>query len=139
MGYATGQTADPTYEQVCHENTGRDETVRVVYDSSKAPLSWLLGLFYRIIDPTSVNRQGGDTGRQYRTGVYYTNPQDKEVVEASLAALQKQYSQPLAVEALPLKNFYPAEEYHQKYLDKNPTGYCHVPWDAIEEVKKLRP
>ena len=139
VGHATGQTAAPTSEQVCHENTGHAETVRVVYDSSKAPLSWLLGLFYRIIDPTSVNRQGGDTGRQYRTGVYYTNPQDKEVVEASLAALQKQYSQPLAVEALPLKNFYPAEEYHQKYLDKNPTGYCHVPWDAIEEVKKLRP
>lgn len=139
VGYANGKTQAPTYQQVCRENTGHAETVRVVYDGQQAPLSWLLGLFYRIIDPTAVDQQGGDIGHQYRTGIYYTSQEDKPVIEASLAKLQEKYEKPLAIEALPLQNFYPAEEYHQKYLDKNPTGYCHVPWDAIDEVKNARP
>ena len=139
VGYANGKTAHPTYEQVKHENTGHAETVRVVYDPAAISLQELLEQFYKAIDPTSVNRQGGDVGVQYRTGIYYTDTAQKPIIEASLAALQTRYAQPVAVEALPLSNFYTAEEYHQKYLDKNPGGYCHISpalFDAAKNYKK---
>lgn len=126
-GYANGRTAAPSYEQVKHEGTGHAETVRVSYDPERLPLPELLERYYTVIDPTSRNRQGGDVGTQYRTGIYYSDPADRETVERSLAALQKRYEKPLAVEARPLENFYRAEEYHQKYLEKNPGGYCHIP------------
>lgn len=135
VGFANGHTLHPTYQQVRYENTGHAETVRVVYDADVLPLEKLLSLFYRIIDPVSVDRQGEDIGHQYRTGVYYTDAADAPVVAASLAALAKEVGQPLAVEACALEHFYPAEEYHQKYLDKNPGGYCHVPWAMIQWVK----
>ncbi len=126
VGYANGRTANPTYEQVKHENTGHAETVHVTYDPERIPLTELLEQYYKVIDPTLVNRQGGDVGVQYRTGIYYTDPDDQPVIAASLAGLQKQYDKPLAVEMRPLDNFYTAEEYHQKYLEKNPNGYCHI-------------
>lgn len=126
VGYANGKTENPTYEDVCHRDTGHAETVRVVYDPGKVPLSFLLSLYFEAIDPTSVNRQGGDSGTQYRTGIYYTDAADRAVAEASLKALQATLRAPVAVELLPLDNFWPAEAYHQKYLDKNPTGYCHI-------------
>lgn len=140
VGYANGRTANPTYEQVKHENTGHAETVKVVYDQNTITLEELLEWYYKVIDPVSVNKQGGDIGIQYRTGIYYTDPAHKEVIEISLAHLQKQYEQPLAVEAQPLENFYTAEEYHQKYLEKNPDGYCHIPsamFDAAKNSKFL--
>lgn len=139
VGYANGTTANPTYEQVKYENTGHAETVKVTYDPEKITLSELLEQYYKVIDPVSVNRQGGDRGVQYRTGVYYTDPAQKPIIEASLAGLQKQYAEKIAVEALPLSNFYTAEEYHQKYLEKNPQGYCHIPeaaFSAAREYKK---
>ena len=126
VGYANGKTANPTYEEVKHENTGHAETVKVTFDPDVMPLDELLTQYYKIIDPLSLNKQGEDEGTQYRTGVYYENDGQKAIVEASLANLQKQYDAPIAVEALPLSNFYTAEEYHQKYLEKNPTGYCHI-------------
>lgn len=135
VGYANGRTANPTYEQVKHENTGHAETVKVVYDQEKITLEELLEWYYKVIDPISVNRQGGDVGIQYRTGIYYTDPAQKDVVEGSLAQLQQQYEQPLAVEAQPLENFYTAEEYHQKYLEKNPGGYCHISPAMFEAAK----
>ena len=138
VGYANGTTANPTYEQVKHENTGHAETVRVVYDPAAISLEELLEQFYKAIDPTSVNRQGGDAGVQYRTGIYYTDPAQQPVIEASLAALQTHYAQPIAVEALPLSNFYTAEEYHQKYLDKNPGGYCHISPALFEAAKNYK-
>ena len=138
VGYANGKTADPTYEQVKHENTGHAETVRVIYDPAVLSLAELLEQFYKAIDPTSVNRQGGDVGVQYRTGIYYTDPAQKPVIEASLAALQTRYAQPIAVEALPLTHFYTAEEYHQKYLDKNPGGYCHISPALFEAAKNYK-
>ena len=138
VGYANGTTANPTYEQVKHENTGHAETVRVVYDPAAISLKELLEQFYKAIDPTSVNRQGGDVGVQYRTGIYYTDPAQKTVIEASLAELQTHYAQPIAVEALPLSNFYTAEEYHQKYLDKNPGGYCHISPALFEAAKRYK-
>ena len=138
VGYANGKTANPTYEQVKHENTGHAETVRVVYDPAAISLEELLEQFYKAIDPTSVNRQGGDAGVQYRTGIYFTDPAQKPVIVASLAQLQARYAQPIAVEALPLTHFYTAEEYHQKYLDKNPGGYCHISPALFEAAKNYK-
>lgn len=138
VGFANGNTENPTYQQVRYENTGHAETVRVVYDEAVLPLAKLLRLFFRIIDPVSVDRQGEDIGHQYRTGVYHQDEADAAVVRQELARLEAQLGCPLAVEACALEQFYPAEEYHQKYLDKNPGGYCHVPWAAIRAVKDVR-
>lgn len=125
-GYANSSVPNPSYEQVCSGATGAAETVRVEYDADSVGLSDLLMLFFKSIDPVSVNRQGGDSGPQYRTGIYYTDATDVPVIEAQLATLQRRHSQPLAIEFAPLENFYPAEDYHQDYLYKNPGGYCHV-------------
>ena len=136
VGYANGKTENPTYEEVCRNNTGHAETVRVVYDSRVLPLTFLLNLFYDAIDPTSLNRQGGDVGTQYRTGIYYADEHDRPVMERSLADLQKQYHKPIAIELNPLDNFYPAEDYHQSYLDKNPGGYCHIGADKFRKARR---
>lgn len=136
VGFANGYVAAPSYRQVCDTDTGHAETVRVVYDPEILPLEKLLNLFWRIIDPTSFEKQGEDVGNQYRTGVYYVDEADRPVIEASLADLATRYDAPIVVECLPLDCFYPAEEYHQKYLDKNPTGYCHVPWAMIQWAKE---
>jgi len=136
VGYANGNTENPTYEDVCHNNTGHAETVKVVYDKEVLPLEFLLELFYESIDPASVNRQGGDVGEQYRTGIYYTDEKDRALIESSLSRLQKKLGKPVATELKPLLNFYPAEEYHQKYLDKNPNGYCHISRVKIEKAAK---
>ena len=125
-GYANGPTADPSYRDVC-ANSGHAETVRIVYDEARLSLSALLEYYFMVIDPLSVNRQGEDTGIQYRTGIYYTDPAQLPEIKAVCDAQAKKAGAPLAVELLPLENFYPAEEYHQKYLDKNPGGYCHIP------------
>ncbi|MBQ8202578.1 MAG: peptide-methionine (S)-S-oxide reductase MsrA [Clostridia bacterium] len=135
VGFANGRLAAPAYVQVKKGDTGHAETVRIAYDADVISLRTLLRLFFRIIDPTSFEKQGEDEGNQYRTGVYWCDPADEGTVRDELAALQARYDAPLAVEALPLRSFWPAEEYHQKYLDKNPTGYCHVPWDMIDWVK----
>lgn len=126
-GYANGKTERPTYEDVCRKNTGHAETVRVEYDPAALTLDFLLALYFDAIDPTSLNRQGGDAGTQYRTGIYYTDGADRPAIERAVADLQKRYDRPVVIEVAPLANFYPAEEYHQKYLDKNPEGYCHIP------------
>ena len=137
VGFANGHTHHPSYQQVRYENTGHAETVRVEYDADVLPLDKLLRLFFRIIDPVSVDQQGEDIGHQYRTGVYHQSDADAAVIRSELEKLQMQFDKPLAVEACALEHFYPAEEYHQKYLDKNPTGYCHVPWAAIRAVKDV--
>ena len=131
VGFANGHLNNPAYVQVKKGDTGHAETVRVVYDDAQVSLCQLLRLLWRIIDPTAFEQQGGDIGNQYRTGVYWTDPADEAIVLAELRSLQTRYDAPLMVEALPLASFWPAEEYHQRYLDKNPTGYCHVPWDMI--------
>ena len=136
VGYANGETENPTYEDVCHHETGHAETVRVVYDPVILQLEFLLELYYESIDPVSVNRQGGDSGTQYRTGIYYVNDEDRQVVERSVAQLQKRYNKPIAIEVEPLRNFSPAEEYHQKYLDKHPSGYCHISRAKFEKAAK---
>ena len=123
VGYANGNTENPTYEDVCRRNTGHAETVKVVYNPKEINLEDLLKLFYKVIDPVAYNRQGNDIGTQYRTGVYFVDKEDEAVIKKSLDELQEKYSEPLAVENLELQNYYVAEEYHQNYLDKNPGGY----------------
>lgn len=136
VGYANGMVRNPTYEQVCSGKTGAAETVKVSYDPALVSLDVLLNLFFKTIDPTSLNRQGNDRGTQYRTGVYYTDPTDRPLIEAAIGRLAKQYSQPLVVEVKPLSNFYPAETYHQDYLDKHPGGYCHISPELFELARQ---
>ena len=137
-GYANGKVAYPSYEEVCTGRTGAAETVEVVYDDTKVGLTDLLSIYFRSIDPTTLNRQGNDIGTQYRTGIYYTDPADLPAIEAFVAAVQRRHTEPLAVEVGPLVNFYPAELYHQEYLYKNPQGYCHVDPALFEEVRNRK-
>ena len=137
VGYANGVVENPSYEQVCTGDTGAAETVKVTYDDDRVALSTLLRLYFRSIDPLSLNRQGNDCGTQYRTGIYYTDPADAEVVTAEVATLQRRHKQPLALEYGELRNFYPAEEYHQQYRDKNPRGYCHVSRELFAEAAAI--
>lgn len=131
-GYANGEVVNPTYEQVYTDATGYAETVKVLYDPAKISLPVLVELYFRSIDPTLLNRQGGDVGTRYRTGIYYTSLDERPVIRAVYDRIASGYSAPLVVELMPLRNFYAAEEYHQDYLDKNPGGYCHIPYSLIE-------
>ena len=126
VGYANGPAQAPTYQDVCHDS-GHAETVRVEYDPDALSLTALLEDYFRVIDPLSVNRQGHDRGIQYRTGIYYTDPAQLPWIEAVYRAQEEKAGRKLAVELMPLQNFFTAEAYHQKYLDKNPGGYCHIP------------
>ena len=136
VGFANGKTENPSYLQVKTGATGFAETVRVTYDPAVVSLNLLLDLYFKAIDPTSLNKQGEDEGTQYRTGVYYVDDEDVTAIRAAFAQEQSKYPEPLAVELLPLQNFYTAEEYHQDYLDKNPAGYCHLPQALFEFAKK---
>ena len=136
-GYANSTVPSPSYEQVCTGHTGAAETVQVDYNPDSVGLTDLLKLFFKSIDPTSVNRQGNDCGTQYRTGIYYVDKSDAPVIETELATLQRRHTTPLAIEYGPLQNFYPAEEYHQDYLYKNPGGHCHVKPALFKEAKEL--
>ncbi len=130
VGYANGKTENPTYDDVCHNSTGHVETVKVSYDESLASLETLIARLFRIIDPTLLNRQGPDRGRQYRTGVYSENEDDLAGAKAWVESVAGKYKKPLQTEVLPLENYSRAEEYHQKYLKKNPGGYCHIDLDV---------
>ena len=126
VGYANSTIPNPSYEQVCSGKTNAAETVKVVYDSEVVSLNLLLDLYFQTIDPTSLNRQGNDRGTQYRTGIYYTDKADIPIINQAIKALSAEYQRPVMIEVKPLENFYPAETYHQDYLDKNPNGYCHI-------------
>ena len=139
VGFANGQTENPTYEEVYTDTTGYAETVMVRYRPEVVPLDFLLRMFFKAIDPTSLNKQGHDEGTRYRTGVYYTEADDVPTIKRVFAEEQAKYSEPLAVELLPLRNFYAAEERHQDYLDKNPDGYCHLPLELFEMARQARP
>jgi len=125
-GYANGKTENPSYEDLIYRNSGHAETVKVLYDPKRISLDELLIYYFRIIDPTSINRQGNDIGVQYRTGIYYKDPADLPVIRDRIKEIQKGYDRPVVVEVHTLKQFFDAEEYHQDYLDKNPAGYCHI-------------
>lgn len=132
-GYANGNTKNPKYEDLLYRNSGHAETVEVTYDPLKLSLEKLLYDYLKVVDPTSLNRQGNDKGTQYRTGVYYTDEKEKEVIEKVLKEEQKKYKEKIVIEVLPLDNFTMAEEYHQNYLEKNPNGYCHIDLDAANK------
>lgn len=136
VGYANGRTENPSYEDVCHRDTGHAETVRVEYDPEQISLSHILHMYFDVIDPTSLNRQGNDIGSQYRTGIYYVNPEDEAIIRAAVSELQEKYDKPIAIEVAPLENYYLAEEYHQDYLTKNPGGYCHIGADAFDKASR---
>lgn len=123
VGYANGKTDDTSYENVA--STDHAETVKICYDKSIISLEEILLHYFRIIDPLSVNRQGNDIGRQYRTGVYYTDDSDSKIID-KIFYYEEDLHGPIAVEKSALKNFIKAEDYHQDYLDKNPGGYCHI-------------
>ena len=139
VGFANGNTDNPTYEQVYTDQTGYAEAVEVEYESYTIPLRTILRLYFKAIDPTSLNRQGEDSGTRYRTGIYYTDKSDLPIIQEVMALEAKKYDAPLQVEVAPLKNFFSADEYHQDYLDKNPTGYCHLPIGLFAYAKNYMP
>ena len=132
-GYANGKTAFPTYEDVKSQRTGHAETVRITYDDSVISLNTLIEHYLRFVDPYSVNKQGEDEGIQYRTGIYYTDLLDG--IEAR-AYLSEHLEDGYTIEVTKLNNFFRAEEYHQDYLKKNPTGYCHINLNLIKDEEK---
>lgn len=136
-GYANGKTENPSYKDVCYGNTGHAETVHVFYDPETVNLKTILVFFFRIIDPTVLNRQGNDTGSQYRTGIYYRNSGDLEIIREVVKEEQNKYDKPIVTEILPLTGFYPAEDYHQNYLEKNPHGYCHVDFSTLNSEPEM--
>ncbi len=134
-GYANGRFENPTYEQVYTDTTGFAETVKVVYDPQRVSLERLQRLFFTIIDPMSLNRQGHDEGTRYRTGIYYDSPSDLPVLEAGFRLLEERIGAGCVVELEPLSCFYGAEERHRDYLDKNAGGYCHLPLKTFRYLR----
>lgn len=129
VGYANGNTLNPTYEDVCYKNTYFAEVCKVTYDENNLSLQNLLKKFFTIINPTSLNRQGNDVGSQYRTGIYYLDEKDIPIIQSIKKEEQTKYSKTIVTEVKPLRNYYKAEDYHQNYLKKNPNGYCHIKLD----------
>lgn len=133
VGYANGKDLAPTYEKVCTGKTGHTETVKVTYNPKIITLNEILENFFSIIDPFAKNRQGPDIGTQYRTGIYWQEEFQRDIVRDFLRKKQKSTPKRIAVEAHQIHNFYPAEDYHQKYLERNPQGYCHVDLNLIDD------
>lgn len=126
VGYANGDSeAHASYQIVCTGLTGFREAVRVTYDADVISLRHLLFVFFAAVDPTQYHRQGADIGSQYQSGIYWIDPEDAETVRA-VAAIEAAPRRDFCTELKPLENFYSAEEYHQRYLEKNPGGYCHI-------------
>ena len=136
VGYANGTTLNPSYEEVYTDTTGHAECVHIVYDAEVVALELLIRMFFRSIDPTSLNRQGEDCGTRYRTGIYYIDNADIDIIKQVYNEVEVLVGEPLAVELMPLQSFYAAEEYHQDYLDKNPSGYCHIPMALMLMAKE---
>lgn len=136
VGYANGTLDNPSYQQVYTDQTGHVECVKVVYDETLVSLQTLCRMFFRSIDPLLLNCQGEDVGTRYRTGIYWEDSDDSETVELVWQEVQAKYAETLAVEKMPLECFYPAEEYHQDYLLKNPEGYCHLSIQILNISKK---
>ena len=140
VGYANGHAGGAvSYAEVCTGATGHAEAVRVTYDPAVAPLRFLIRTFFGAIDPTAVNRQGPDVGTQYRSGIYYSDEGELGAIRVELGRLQHSVGRPVAVEVAPLANFTPAEEYHQRYLEKNPGGYCHIGAREFQRAESARP
>lgn len=138
-GYSNGETERPSYEQVCTGRTGHNEVVKLTYDPAQVSLRQLLEVFFVVHDPTQLNRQGNDTGTQYRSGIYTTTPEQKQVAEDMIRQMsqEKLFGRPIVTEVQEMRNYWPAEEYHQDFFEKNPTqGYCLAV--AAPKVAKFR-
>jgi peptide-methionine (S)-S-oxide reductase len=138
-GYSNGETERPSYEQVCTGRTGHNEVVKLTYDPAQVSTRQLLEIFFVVHDPTQMNQQGNDVGTQYRSGIYYTSAEQKQVAEDMLRQIgqDKLFGRPVVTEVLPMTNYWPAEEYHQDFFEKNPTqGYCLAV--AAPKVAKFR-
>ena len=138
-GYANGTLDNPTYEQVCTGATGHNEVVKLTYDPAQISTRQILEIFFVVHDPTTLNRQGNDSGTQYRSGIYYTTPEQKQVAEEIIRELtaDKAFGRPIVTEVRPVENYWPAEEYHQDFFEKNPNqGYCMAV--AAPKVAKFR-
>ena len=138
VGYANSDIPSPSYEDLKAHRSSASETVEVVYDDNVISLKEILDLFFLIIDPTLLDQQGHDIGHQYRTGIYYVDENDVEIIKSSLAELSKKYDKKIVTELLELSNFTVAEDYHQDYLYKNPDGYCHVNPKMFEIAKNYK-
>ena len=139
VGFANGNTSDPTYKEVYTDTTGYAETVHVRYDTEQVGLKFLLRMFFKAIDPTSLNKQGEDEGTRYRTGIYYTDEADLPKIRAVYEEEQQKAAAPFVVEVEPLRTFYRAEDYHQDYLNKTPEGYCHLPLELFRFAREAKP
>ena len=138
-GYANGKTEKVTYREVCTGKTGHVEACYLEYDEKVLSLKKVLDHLFRVIDPTSLNKQGGDIGTQYRTGIYYIDLDDKKIVEEYIEEQRNNYSKPIVVEVEKLDKFYNAEEFHQEYLEKNPNGYCHINFSLLKDEERQDP
>ena len=136
VGYSGGDVEDPTYKQVCYEGTGHAEVVQVTFDPERVTFEQLLDVFWAMHDPTQINRQGPDVGDQYRSVVLTHSGEQAQIAEASRERAKTRYNKPIATEVLPLDKFYPAEDYHQAYYEKNGhEPYCHVV--PVKELERL--
>ena len=138
VGYANSDIESPSYEDLKAHRSLASETVEVVYEEDTISLKELLEMFFLIIDPTNLDQQGNDIGHQYRTGIYYVDEEDIDIIKSSLDELSLKYDKPIVTELLPLENFTIAEDYHQDYLIKNPTCYCHVDPRMFEVAKRFK-
>lgn len=135
VGYIDGLIENPTYEEVCN-GSGHAEAVYIEYSENETNLIILLKHFFRIIDPTQIDRQGNDIGKQYRSAIFYFDNNSKKIINDYLLSIEKDYNKKIQTEVLQATKFYDAEEYHQKYLDKNPSGYCHINLNLLKEELK---
>ncbi|MBL0944526.1 MAG: peptide-methionine (S)-S-oxide reductase MsrA [Hydrogenophaga sp.] len=138
-GYSNGHTKQPSYEQVCTGSTGHNEVVRLEYDPAEVSTRELLEIFFVVHDPTTLNRQGNDVGTQYRSGIYFTTPEQAAEAQAIIAELTQAnaFGRPIVTEVKPLDNYWPAEAYHQDFFERNPhQGYCMAV--AAPKVAKFR-
>lgn len=138
VGFVNGHTSNPTYKEVYTDLTGYAECVRVTFDPDTLPLKKLLDFFFLAIDPTSKNKQGEDIGTRYRCGIFYSqySPEDIKIIDSVYTEAERRFGK-IFVEKGPMITYYPAEEYHQDYLQKNPDGYCHLRPELYELAKTM--
>ncbi|PXX95469.1 peptide-methionine (S)-S-oxide reductase MsrA [Halomonas sp. LBP4] len=138
-GYAGGGTNNPTYEDVCKGRTGHAEVVKIVYNEEKISFEDILSVFFAIHDPTTLNRQGNDVGTQYRSAIFYTNTYQKEVANTFIKRLEndKEFLSPIVTEVVPQSSYFPAEEYHNRFFEKNPSNaFCR--YSIPPKISKLK-
>lgn len=136
VGYANGNMKNPRYEDLLSHRATHAETLHIQYDESIITLEQIILHMLRFVNPISVDKQGGDVGHQYRSGVYYKDENDRQVILDCFAKKEQEMEEKFVIEIKPLENFYPAEDYHQKYLESNPHGYCHVNLNLVKKDER---